>query len=26
MLAREGEVTLVEENERGFYVHARFEE
>ena len=26
MLAREGEVTLVEENERGFYVHARFKE
>lgn len=26
MLAREGTVTAIEQNERGFYVHAVFEE
>ena len=26
LMAREGEVTAVEENERGFYVTVRFEE
>lgn len=26
MLAREGIVTRIEQNERGFYVHAKFEE